>query len=98
MPLYPAIKLMDTVITPDAFDFTAEPTAPEPLEIKMKEVILSSWNSGDSPAETDIDDLAVDPTNPYAGDDDNDDLSSGELAILLLPVGVQPDDGLLLLY
>jgi hypothetical protein len=45
-----------------------------------------------------IDDLAVDPTNPHAGDDDNDDLSSGELAILLLPVGVQPDDGLLLPY
>src|SRR5262245_25310366 len=30
MPLYPAIKLMDPVITPDAFDFTTEPTAPEP--------------------------------------------------------------------
>ena len=48
----------------DTPQLTTEPTAPEPLEIKMEEVILSSWNSGDSPAETDIGDLAVDPTNP----------------------------------
>jgi hypothetical protein len=37
---------------PDAFDFTTVPTAPEPFEVKMEEVILSSWNSGDSPDTT----------------------------------------------
>jgi hypothetical protein len=50
-------ELQECIITKsidasDAFDFTTVPTAPEPFEVKMEEVILSSWNSGDSPDTT----------------------------------------------
>jgi hypothetical protein len=52
-------QIMQSGPPPDAFDFTSEPTAPEPFEVKMEEVLLSSWNSGDSPGDTKGGDVAI---------------------------------------